>query len=511
MKKTILAVFVFCAILMTSCDKEGAGNKVGVTFRKANIAGVRMLALAQGGVATKATKAEGVMNVGPRALYSVSEDGTMVQVTYNVDVEGVNGEVAEHIKADLIISPGFVFPVGEGWLWLANCSYNVKGGWNNYPTDGDKAVRHALSAIINDFNDKYHDNHGAHYLVRKSDGALFEWTLEAGAPFGMDDGFKQPTFLDGWFHQLGKDLFVRTGGWNYDGINGGLPSLIRLQDKGSTLEAVNLLGNNISCNKMYPAEGDCLGGDFGYPGMMGTALGIIAPPSFTPVLLQLDSQGKDAFLLSIGGKLYLARSYEVEIQEGDGKEGQWTRTESRTDFYNLTVTGNSIALGSLICTMKDRMENSTYISYGETLSWWSGNDSDGARIHTLDPKAGTVSSRNLPEHYPGNELEYVDGVAYVADGSAGYWECDLSKDAAGYVALDWSSAAEYQSKIVPSTLRLVRFEASSLTLQYVAYMSNGTELNFYSSVTGAERGKIKTNVGSDGNAGMVVTTMVRLN
>ena len=462
MKKTILAVFAFCAILMTSCDKEGAGNKARVTFRKANIAGVRMLALAQGGVATKATKAEGDMNVGPRALYSVSEDGTMVQVTYNVDVEGVNGEVAEHIKADLIISPGFVFPVGEGWLWLANCHYDVKGGWNNYPTDGDKAARHALSAIINDFNDKYHDNHGAHYLVRKSDGALFEWTLEAGAPDGMDDGF-------------------RTGGWNYDGINGGLPSLIRLQDKGSTLEAVNLLGNNISCNKMYPAEGDCLGGDFGYPGMMGTALGIIAPPSFEPVFLQLDSQGKDAFLLSIGGKLYLARSYEVEIQEGDGKEGQWTRTESRTDFYNLTVTGNSIALGSLICTMKDRMENSTYISYGETLSWWSGNDSDGARIHTLDPKAGTVSSRNLPEHYPGNELEYVDG------------------------------AAEYQSKIVPSTLRLVRFEASSLTLQYVAYMSNGTELNFYSSVTGAERGKIKTNVGSDGNAGMVVTTMVRLN
>jgi len=45
----------------------------------------------------------------------------------------------------------------------------------------------------------------------------------------------------------------------------------------------------------------------------------------------------------------------------------------------------------------------------------------------------------------------------------------------------------------------------------VAYMTNGTQLNFYTSVVGADRGKIKTNVGSDGNAGMVVTTMVKLN
>ena len=105
----------------------------------------------------------------------------------------------------------------------------------------------------------------------------------------------------------------------------------------------------------------------------------------------------------------------------------------------------------------------------------------------------------------------MDGVAYTIDGTAGYWECDLSKDAAEYVTLDWSSAAEYQGKIVPGTLRMERFEAASLTLQFVAYMTNGTQLNFYTSVVGADRGKIKTNVGSDGNAGMVVTTMVRLN
>ncbi|MBR5404045.1 MAG: hypothetical protein IK113_07480 [Bacteroidales bacterium] len=508
MKKILFAAALLAALLTVSCNKDGFDGNAKVTFRKANIAGAKMLALAQGGAATKA---EGDVNIGPKALYSVSEDGSMVEVTYNVEVEGADGEVAEGIQANLIISPGFVFPVDEGWLWLANSHLDVRGGWNNYPTDGNKSVRHALSKILNEFSAKYHDRHGAHYLIRKSDGALFEWTLEAGAPDGMDDGFKQPTFLNGWFHQLGKDLFVRAGGWNYDGIYpGGLPSLIRLQDNGNTLDAVNVLGDNISCWKLYPAGGSCLGGTFGYPGAMGGMQGIIAPPSFEPVLLQVEGS-KESFLLSVGGKLYYAQTYQKEIQEGDGKDN-WTRTEDCTDIYNLTVSESSVSLGNLICTFNERMDpGGVYISTSEKLSWWGGNDYDGAVVHTFNPTAGTVSSRRLPEHYPSNEGEYVDGVAYAIDGTSGFWECDLSKDAAEYVTLDWSSAAEYQGKIVPGTLRMERFEAASLTLQFVAYMSNGTQLNFYTSVTGADRGVIKTNVGSDGNAGMVVTTMVRLN
>ena len=506
MKKILFATLLLAALLSVSCNKDGDGGNAKVTFRKANISGARMLAIAQGG---PATKAEGDIHVGPKALYTVSEDGTMVQVSYDIDVEGVNGEVAETIKAELILCPNFIFPVGEGWIWLANCHMDVKEGWSN-GTIPQGSARSALSKIINGFSEEYHDRHGAHYLIRKSDGALFEWTLEAGAPNGMDDGFKQPTFLNGWFHQLGKDLFVRTGGWNYEGINGGLPSLIRLQDNGNTLDAVNVLGNNISCWKLYPAGGSCLGGTFGYPGANGGMQGIIAPPSFEPVLLQVEAS-KESFLLSIGGKLYYADTYEKEIEEGDGKDS-WTRTVACTDFYNLSVSASSVSLGNLICTFNGRVDpDGVYISTTDKLSWWGGNEYDGAEIHTLDPKAGTVSTRKLPAHYPSNQGEYVDGVAYTIDGTAGYWECDLSKDAAEYVALDWSSAAEYQSKIVPGTLRMEHFEASSLTLRFVAYMTNGTQLNFYTSVVGAERGKIKTNVGSDGNAGMVVTTMVKLN
>ena len=497
MKKVLIGtLLVLAAALLVSCEKDGPGSKVKVTFRKANIAGAKMLAIAQG---TAATKAEGNIAIGPKALYTVSEDGTMVQVTYNVDVEGVDGDVAETIKADLILSPGFIFPVGEVWLWLANFLYAVDD-WEHYPKG---AARSAMSRIMNNFSAIYNERHGAHFLIRKSDGAIFEWTIEAGAPDGMDDGFKQPNFLNGWFHQLGKDLYVKTWGWLYDaGATPSGPSLYRLVDKGSTLDAVNLLGDNIGCSGIYPAE-NCLGVHFQYDGAW--PLGIIAPPSFEPILLSLDPNSKDYFLLSIAGKLYVGISVREEV---DG-----SRIVDKTDFYNLDINGNSVTLGSKICTYDGWADGNgrAMVSSGETLSWWSGNGMDGSIIITLDPKAGTIHERFLPEHYPDLQSEYVNGVGYTVDGTAGFWECDLSKDAAEYVALDWSSAAEYQSKIVPGTLKMERFEAASLTLQFKASLTNGTQLNFYASVVGDDRGKIKTTIGSENNAGMVVTTMVRLN
>ncbi len=91
MKKMILAVLALSAVLVSSCNKDGeGGSNATVKFRKANISGARMLALASGTGA--ATKAEGDITVGPKALYTVSEDGSMVEVSYQVDVEGAGGD-----------------------------------------------------------------------------------------------------------------------------------------------------------------------------------------------------------------------------------------------------------------------------------------------------------------------------------------------------------------------------------------------------------------------------------
>ena len=510
MKRVSLFLMLLCIAVFAACNKDD-GGRAKVKFRKAHIAGAEMLAIAQGGSA--GTRAEGDVTVGPKALYTVSEDGSMVRVSYDVEVEGVNGEVAEFIQAHLIISPGFIFPVGDGWLWLANCWQQYDGDWESLPKSPERS---ALSKIQNDFRATYNERHGAHYLIRKSDGALFEWTLEAGAPNGMDDGFKQPTFLNGWFHEFGKDLFVRPSGWMPDGMSDPeLPSLVRLQDKGSTLDAVDLLGKEIGCNTIFPATG-CIGAELYYPGADGSSLGILAPAAFKPVLVPEDgSEGKnDLFFLSIGGTLYLGVVEDASVTWTDGKEGyQYTQEASRTKIYNLVISGNSVTKGSLICSFDDRMfwGGERFISTTDKLDWWTGNDYDGVKIHTLDPKTGTITTRNLPDHYPSLRDSYVDRVAYVADGTAGYWECDLRKDAAEYVAFDWSSANQYQGQIVQKTLKMDRFEAASMTFQFTASLTDGTRLSLNASVLGADKGKIKTTIASENNAGMVVTTMVRLN
>ena len=499
------ALLLSIALVFTSCGSDDPGVK-GVTFRKANIAGADMLAIA---ASSAETRAEGDITVGPQALYTVSEDGKMVQVSYNVEVEGADGEVAETIQANLIISPHFIFPVGTGWLWLANCSYDVKDGWSN-GTIPQGPARHAISNILNEYNESHHDSHGGHFLIRKSDGAIFEWTIEAGAPDGMDDGFKQPTFLNGWFHQFGKDLFVKKGGWA-GGDSPWEPKLYRLEDKGNTLDVVNILGDNINCWGIWPAE-NCLGVHFQYDG--ASPFGMVTPPTYGPILLSLNANEKEPFMLSIANKLYMGINTTEEVWGDDGKGDRWLiGTADSTEFYNLNVTSTSISLGSKICKIKGHVDGNgrALISSGETLTWWEGNGSGSSDIKTFDPIAGTVTSRSLPAHYPDREDEYVNGVGYTVDGTAGFWECDLSKDAAVYVALDWSSAAEYQSKIVPGTLQMLRFEAGSLTLQFKASMTDGTKLEFYTSVVGEDKGKIKTSVGGANNAGMVVTTMVRLN
>ena len=504
MKKILLGVMlVIAGSLLFSCNKDDMGGSgAKVTFRKANIAGAEMLALAQG---TAPTKAEGDVTVGPKALYTVSKDGKMVQVTYNVDVEGTDGSVAETIKANLIICPNFVFPVGEGWIWLANCHLDVIDGWEN-GTIPEGPARKALSNIINGFSETYHERHGAHYLIRKSDGAIFEWTIAAGAPDGMDDGFKQPTFLNGWFHQFGKDLYVKNGGWVEDGFE---PRLYRLKDNGNTLDAVNLLGDNIGCNGIWPAE-DCLGVQFQYDGAW--PFGIIAPPAFQPVLLQ-EEAGKQTSLVSIAKKLYLAEQSTQTRYEEDKFGNKIPAGEADfINFYNLNVNSNSVSRGNLICSVEGSLPDSkSMISNTETLSWWAGNGAGGTKINTFDPKAGTLTSHNLPEHYPVAEIDYVNGVGYTMDGTAGFWECDLSKDAAEYITLDWSEASAFKNKIVPGTLKMDRFEAASLTIQFKAQMSDGTKLDFYAPVSGADRGKIKGTVSGQNNAGMTVTTMVRLN
>ena len=163
---------------------------------------------------------------------------------------------------------------------------------------------------------------------------------------------------------------------------------------------MNLLGNNISCWNLYPAA-NCLGAALSYSSGAG-ALGILVPPTFMPPVLMQEGGDKDMFLMSIGGTLYLGVNTNITVIVNDGKDS-YEQTRDVTEVYNLDITANSIARGSKICTAEPQIfsgDGQAIISTGETLTWWSGNDNDGAKVNTLNPTTGVVTSRSLPAHYP---------------------------------------------------------------------------------------------------------------
>ena len=71
----------------------------------------------------------------------------------------------ETLKRDLQLTMNYIYPIGDKWLWLFDCSLD-QTGWNELPEGDEKG---AIGYIIRE--------HGfnVQYLVRRSDGAIFRW------------------------------------------------------------------------------------------------------------------------------------------------------------------------------------------------------------------------------------------------------------------------------------------------------------------------------------------------
>ena len=163
----ILAVIV-AAIGMTSCE-GGAGGKVkNIEFKRMHLDGVNTLALAS--VGSSANNAPARMPAADgdttyavhKPVYSVSEDGTLVEITYTIDARGNDGELVDMVKAHMRLAVKNIFTIGDEWLWLYDGRYD-------YP-DLDQ-LKEPYYSIIKEIIDKNYCN----FLVRRKDGALFYW------------------------------------------------------------------------------------------------------------------------------------------------------------------------------------------------------------------------------------------------------------------------------------------------------------------------------------------------
>lgn len=360
-------------------------------------------------------------------------------------------------------------------------------------------------AILN-FMAKYD---GIHYLVRKTDGAIFKWTLESGRPWNVVNyGLERPTDFYGIVEQYGNDIVdVRND------IDNSL--IFYLKDKGNSIQVSTMIPDGIHPHSVYPAYKDGVVGakiayNYNSMGYLNYNNFVIFPSSYKIAQVVVpDFNGAlyvSADLLSIDGSLYVMVAKEYGVY-------------SETDFrkVDVDVTNETVSVGAPVTSVNyEVVIKPNTIGYynpvfrGKTMSWLQNGF-----INTFYPQTGQMSYQPLPEYFPANAVEYTDGVAYVLENLYNptfYRACDMAVGYAVSHDITWDDISQYSSQIVLGSNSEWEFNYNSLTFTSHCMLLDGRKLNFYFSVIGDDAGRVHVIVeGEGGGAGRVISTLIRLN
>ena len=480
-----LAVIVV-AIGMASCD--GIGGKADVKFRKMNIDGVNTLALASrgqkaGNNAPARLRADGGDELVEDGIaYSVSEDGTLVEITYAIDCSG-GGDAKNLIKANLRLSMQYVYTIGDDWLWLYGCNY-VYPDLDELPEPAKSKIKEAIAE-----HSDYHDN----FLVRRRDGALFEWDGRDGRPFyGNVKWDADQTDIYGIVESIGGEIYANS---DYHMPRVGQRIVYRLKDEGNQLVVTSMHSENLLTEVIMPDKRGALGMRLRYYNTQrdiyeGNGIpGVMFVPSGKIVAFDENYR-----LISVNETLYALGhiegqpvAYSVTLSESEGKAvlGEKVADIQGASIYDLA--------------------NLPDVSRNSKATWMLGG-----MKYVFDFNNWSLSADPLPAYYP-NE-GYYQGIAYVmGNDQQAFYICDLSKSEAERVTIDYSEL-NAESSIVKSTIsanwtyvpRAQAFRKSAMTI-------DGYETTIVLPVMGENKGKVRIYKAGDTTAGTVISVMVRLN
>lgn len=485
-KLTFLAAIILFAGMLSSCE-GGGGNVNNIKFRKMNLNGVNTLALASTGQKAGGNKAPARFQAAGDELveagmaYSVSEDGTLVEITYAIDAGG-SGDTKNLIKANLRLSMQYVYTIGDDWLWLYGCNY-VYPDLDSLPEPAYSKIKEVLA----DHSD-YHNN----YLVRRSDGALFEWDGSQGRPFyGNVKWDAAQSDIYGIVEAMNGEIYTNSDYHSMPIHN----TLYRLKDEGDQLAVTTMHSENLYTKVIMPDKRGAFGLNLiyynkqhdsyegeGIPGVMFLPSGKIVGFDENYRLISVNET-----LYALGYVEGKPIVYTVMLSEAEGK----------------AVLGEKVAeiRGASIYDL----ENLPDVSRNSKASWMLG----GMKF-VFDFDNWSLSSSALPAHYP--DEGYYQGIAYVMESDQqSFYICDLSKSEAEMVTIDYSELNADVS-IVKSTIsanweyspRAQAFRKSALTI-------DGYQTTIILPVNGENKGKVRVYKAGDTTAGQVISVMVRLN
>lgn len=497
--KTMRKCFIFSVLssvlLFVGCNKESGFSLEGINFKKANISGAELLALGE------ASTDANVVSM----LYKVNEQGVLEEVEYTIEVKSGSDSVARVVNARVRLSIREMIPFGDKWLWLKECHYICP----TLDEIEDADLRQAVENLLK------REDWTRHFLVRLTDGALFEWNANL-IPYGGRD-FQENTaqYFRGRCEPMGNDLFT---------VNSEL-EMYHLEDRGNSIEVSTVTPTSIYSYNVFPLkDGVHVGSELNYGGggepyIINTNSLQIIPIRLSATVLPEGWESYAGKMVCVDGQLYLP----VE----SSKTEQWADTKYRLSFCKVHLSDGSAVADEEVAAVElsdgyiNSMSDITNtglaepLVYGTVFSFITGGQGTPYRIFTFDSERRSLSYRALPEHYPSDATEYRDGVGYVVDHTGDipntFWRCDLAGDAAESVPIVWGDDLQiYLSQMVLSSL-VLEYDMGSDALLGYCMLLDGRKVSFHADVEGTERGRMQLLLEGEQTAGVVVTTMVRLN
>ena len=481
-----LGIGMIAMLFLVSCEDEPSSSSK-LTFKGVNLNNAKALALVQeGGNAANAPRrlrADGQDPDEPthKFLYTVDEDGNMHAAIFYFN----EADSTMDTKA-LRLSIENIFAVGDNYLWLYGCQYDC----DDLDLLPEKARKYVQEQIDASRKRPGHYN----YLIRKTDGALFDLTNLTVLPIDWDGSIKNSVKTSndlkqyGMVAQVGKELYWAEG--NYQG------GLRKLVDQGSTMDQVNL---DFHANIAY-----VLGDGQGH---LGTVLSYSSNMPTNPAFINgnlanlvqgLPNDMGFPRMHFIGGKYFVSHGYNWDSSL---EPAIYTISfEGNTAQATLAVAGHS--LPEYGYGYPCRVEGSTY-SY-------LTDEGEGAIIRTFDANTLSFSVEKLPEGFPSwNE-------AYDEEGNAYSYETEKQTDMSYVIVYNLPTRTATRHDIdrseVPqyNVIKVIGFDRSMKAMIEEAILPDGSTVSLITYMTGENAFKTVV-MGTEASGTAVVATIVQLN
>lgn len=481
-----LGIGIIAMLFLVSCKDEPSLSKK-LTFKGVDLSNAKALALVQeGGNAANAPRrlrADGQDPDEPthKFLYTVDEDGNMHAAIFYFN----EADSTMDTKA-LRLSIENIFAVGDNYLWLYGCQYDC----DDLDLLPEKARKYVQEQIDASRKRPGHYN----YLIRKTDGALFDLTNLTVLPIDWDGSIKNSVKTSndlkqyGMVAQVGKELYWAEG--NYQG------GLRKLVDNGSTMDQVNL---DYHANIAYViGDGN---------GHLGTVLSYSSNMPTNPAFINgnlanlvqgLPNDMGFPRMHFIGGKYFVSHGYNWDSSL---EPAIYTISfEGNTAQATLAVAGHS--LPEYGYGYPCRVEGSTY-SY-------LTDEGEGAIIRTFDANTLSFSVEKLPEGFPSwNE-------AYDEEGNAYSFETEKQTDMSYVIVYNLPTRTATRHDIdrsdVPqyNVIKVIGFDRSMKAMIEEAILPDGSTVSLITYMTGENAFKTVV-MGTEASGTAVVATIVQLN